>query len=72
MQSLQAAGVATDLRFHREKAANPRGRRLVGSVDRACLFFDLVHAIGGFGLRGLDLEAVLLGGGREEASRAMG
>jgi hypothetical protein len=35
-------------------------------LDPECLF-DLVYAIAPFGLRGLDLEAVLLGGGREEA-----
>ena len=31
----------------------------------------MVYAIAGLGLRGLDLEAVLLGGGREEAPNRM-
>ncbi len=55
-----------------KKAANPRGRRPVEKLDPECLPFDLVDAIAGLRLRGLDLEAVLLGGGREEAPHAVG
>jgi hypothetical protein len=35
------------------------------------LLLDLVYAIAGLGLCGLDLDAVLLGGGREEAPDAV-
>ena len=35
------------------------------------LLLDLVDAVASFGLRGLDLEAVLLGGGGEEAADAV-
>src|SRR5262249_40091175 len=37
-----------------------------------CLLLDLVHAVASLGLRGLDLEAVLLGGGREKPAYAGG
>jgi len=35
------------------------------------LFLDLVDAVAGIGLRGLDLEAVLLGGGGKKAPDAV-
>src|SRR5262249_4294519 len=37
----------------------------------SCLFLDLVDPIAGFRLCRLDLEAVLLGGGREESAHAV-
>ena len=43
--------------------AAARGRPSIWS-----LLFDRVHAIASFRLRGLDLEAVLLGGGREDSA----
>jgi hypothetical protein len=42
------------------------------SFDLEFLFLDLVYAVAGLGLRGLDLEAVLLGGDREETAHAVG
>src|SRR5437868_8676235 len=54
-----------------KKAANPRGRRPQSGLDSESLFLDLVHAIAGFGLGGLDLEPVLLGGGGEKSAHAM-
>src|ERR1700687_4074609 len=42
-----------------------------GGGDPENLLLDLVYAIAGLGLGGLDLEAVLLGGGREEAPDRM-
>ena len=45
------------------------GRRLWSIVD---LFLDLINPIPRLSLRGFDLEAVLLGGGREEAPHAVG
>src|SRR5438477_2108108 len=59
-------------RTGKRKAADPRGRRLVVGLDPECLPLDLVNAIAGFGLRGLDLEPVLLCGGREETAYAVG
>jgi hypothetical protein len=44
---------------------------MIPNLDPESLFLDLVYAIAGLGLRGLDLEAVLLGGGREEAPDRM-
>jgi hypothetical protein len=40
-------------------------------MNRASLLLDLVDPIAGLSLRGLDLEAMLLGGGREEAPDRM-
>ena len=51
------------------KEKPPVSERLFGG--RIALL-DLVYAIAGLGLCGLDLEAVLLGGGREEAPNAVG
>src|ERR1700682_6488480 len=42
-----------------------------GGGDPEILLPNLVYAIARLGLRGLDLEAVLLGGGREEAPDRM-
>jgi hypothetical protein len=55
----------------RQKSRQPSRAAACGHLDRECLFFDLVHAVASFGLCGLDLEAVLLGGGREEAPNAV-
>jgi hypothetical protein len=55
----------------RKEAANPRGRRLVVGFDADRLLLRLVDAVAGFRLRGLDLEAVLLGGGGKEAPDAV-
>jgi hypothetical protein len=46
-------------------------RPAVEAVDPESLFLDQVDAIAGFALRGLDFQAVLLGGGREEAPDRM-
>jgi hypothetical protein len=45
---------------------------LNSDLNPELLFLDLIYAVAGLGLRGFDLEAVLLGGGREEAPDAMG
>lgn len=43
-----------------------------GYIDHEYLLLDLVHAVAGFALRGLDLHRVLFGGGRGETADAMG
>src|SRR6476660_9391961 len=55
-----------------QKAANPRGRRLVVDFDADRLLLRLVDAVSGVRLRGLDLQPVLFGGGRQKAPDAMG
>jgi hypothetical protein len=42
-----------------------------GGLNLELLLFDLIDPIARLGLGGLDLEAVLLGGGREEAPDAV-
>ena len=51
-----------------KKAATLAG----GGLNLASLLLDLIYAIARLGLGGLDLKAVLLGGGREEAPDAVG
>ena len=55
-----------------KKAANPRGRRPRSRLDLEYLLLDLIYAIAGFRLRGLDLQAMLPGGGREETPDRVG
>jgi hypothetical protein len=50
-----------------QKAATLAG----GGLNLKMLLLDLVYAIAGLGLGGLDLETVLLGGGREKSPDRM-
>jgi len=57
------------MRSHELNKKKPPPLQVAASIWNASS--DLVHAIPGLGLRGLDLETVLLGGGREEAPDRM-